>query len=113
MSLLPGAMSRTRISTGGVLREKYTKLHHPQNIKETHEHAEEMQTNTAMFASQIHKEKEGGTVNADLQPYRGLWKPSTAHRPGRALLHDYTIRNKPTIRYRWGQVAGEGGSRLP
>lgn len=32
-----------------------------------HEHAEEIQTNTAMFAGQIHKEKEGGTVNTDTQ----------------------------------------------
>lgn len=31
-------------------------------MKETHEHAEEIQTNTAMFAG--HKEKEGGTVNS-------------------------------------------------
>lgn len=36
-------------------------------MKEMHEHAEEIQTNTAMFAGQIHKEKEGGTVNTDTQ----------------------------------------------
>lgn len=29
-------------------------------MKEMREHAEEIQTNTAMSASQIHKEKEGG-----------------------------------------------------
>ena len=32
-------------------------------MKETHERAEEIQTNTVVFASQIHKEREGGTVN--------------------------------------------------
>lgn len=91
-----------------------TKLRHPQNLNETHEHAEEIQTNTAMFANQIHKEKaRGGTVNTDTQLYRRLWKPLTAHRPGRALLQSSIDKNKPTIQYRWGQVAGKGGARLP
>ena len=92
---------------------KYTKLRHPQNMKETHEHAEEIQTNTVVFASQIHKEREGGSINTDTQLCRGLRKPSTAHHPGRALLQSYTHRNKPTIRYRWDQEAGGGDWRLP
>lgn len=39
-------------------------------MKEIREHAEEIQTNTAMFASEIHKEKEGGTGNTDTQNNR-------------------------------------------
>lgn len=39
--------------------EKIHSLHHPQNMKEMGGHAEEIQTNTAMFASQIPKKKEG------------------------------------------------------
>lgn len=36
-------------------------------MKEMGGHAEEIQTNIAMFASQIHKKKERETVNTDMQ----------------------------------------------
>lgn len=58
MSILWGAVSCTPISTVGVLRDTQS-LWHPHNMKEMREHAEEIQTNTALFAGHIHTEKEG------------------------------------------------------
>lgn len=68
MSIHAGAMSYTHISIVGVRRENIQSLRHPQNMKEMGGHAEEIQTNTAMFASRIHREEEAGkTVNTDMQ----------------------------------------------
>lgn len=59
MSLFPWLQSCEKIHSLQSLR-------HPQSMKEMGGHAEETQTNIAMFASQIH-EKRGGTVNTDTQ----------------------------------------------
>ena len=84
-------------------------------MEEMREHATEIQTNTAMFASQIHKEKEGGTVNTDTQSnltedHACLgWHVALAGLSGRILMTDAN----PQLGSRRGHVAGVGGSCLP
>lgn len=59
--MLPGAMPCTHCWS---LERKYTNF---MSSAEHERNAEEIQTNTAMFAGQIHKKKKGGTVNTDTQ----------------------------------------------
>lgn len=67
-------------------------------MKEMCEHAAEIQTNTAMFASQIHRERRG-TVNTDTQANPPEDQGSlTAHRPGQRQLQNSPDRRKPPAR---------------
>lgn len=91
MSVLPGPSPRSPLLEP---REKIHKVTSSTEHERNAEHAEEIQTNTVVFASQIHKEREGGSVNTHTTVPRNQ-EAFDRTSPGRALLRVIPTETHP------------------